>query len=201
MDAAVPGSVEHGWCEGPVGLRPVTGSTIQTASGRYVDPLNLHPDDVSVEDIAHALAHQCRYSGHTSVFHSVAEHSVRTVDIVPAQDRLWALLHDATEAYLVDLPRPIKYAPGLEEYRKAERRAMLVICERFGLPPEEPDSVRHADLVLLATERRDLMAEQDSRWLALDLIEPLPARIQTYVQPKTQFLSTYARLTAAACAA
>ena len=71
---------------------------------------------------------------------------------------LWALLHDASEAYLVDLPRPIKRHSELGRlYREAERAVMAAVCQRFGLPIEEPESIGQADAVLLSTEMRDLM--------------------------------------------
>jgi hypothetical protein len=162
----------------------IDGSTILTASGLYVDPLGLRPEDVRIEDVAHHLSNQCRYSGATSRFYSVAEHSCRAAYYVHTLGRngrtregqavveRWALLHDAAEAYLQDMVRPLKDDPELgAAYREAEERAMRVVAERFGLPWPMPDVVRQADLALLALERRELMPP-NGRWAILDGVEP-----------------------------
>lgn len=85
------------------------GDWIQTYTGRQFWPLDPKPEEVCIEDIAHALSQQCRYAGHTIRFYSVAQHSVEIALRVPRAAALWGLLHDAAEAYLVDLPRPVKY--------------------------------------------------------------------------------------------
>ena len=84
------------------------GDWIQTMSGVIFYPLDPRPEEIRIEDIAHALSHQCRFAGHCREFYSVAEHSVRVSRELPQEFMLWGLLHDASEAYLVDLPRPIK---------------------------------------------------------------------------------------------
>jgi hypothetical protein len=160
--------------------------TIQTRSGRYVAPLRLDPEDVDVADIAHALSNQCRFGGHTRVFYSVAEHSCRVSDLVAEQggsdyETLYGLLHDAAEAYLVDLPRPIKHAIGLERYRAAESTVMEAISVALGLDAEVPAIVHEADNRLLVTERRDLMhARDDEVWRIFEEVEPLPERIRPW---------------------
>lgn len=148
---------------------------IQTATGRAFWPLRPRVEDVCIEDIAHALAMKCRYTGHCRYFYSVAQHSVLASEIVPPADAFWALMHDATEAYLPDVARPVKKA--IAGFCEIEDRLMEVIAERFGLPMPMPESVRHADLVLLATERRDLMADPPYRWISTENIDPLPDRI------------------------
>src|ERR1039457_118422 len=84
---------------------------IGTFSGLRFWPLDPNPEKILIDDIAHALAHQCRFGGHASRFYSVAEHSVHVSRLCPPEDALWGLLHDASEAYLVDLPRPLKQLP------------------------------------------------------------------------------------------
>jgi len=134
------------------------GEWMQTYSGYQFWPLDPRPEEIHVIDIAHALANQCRYGGHCRTFYSVAQHSVIVSRIVPPQDALWGLLHDAAEAYLVDLPRPIKrFSEMGSAYRAIEGRLMRVVCERFGLAEDEPESVHLADNVVLMTEKRDLM--------------------------------------------
>src|ERR1017187_10636100 len=78
--------------------------SITTFSGIHFWPLLPNPADIRIEDIAHALSNQCRFAGHAREFYSVAEHSVRVSQLCPPEDALWGLLHDASEAYLTDVP-------------------------------------------------------------------------------------------------
>jgi hypothetical protein len=128
-----------------------------TANGWKYWPTDPRPGDIETLDIAHALSLQCRFGGHVSEFYSVAQHSVAVSFACDPADALWGLLHDASEAYIVDIPRPLKYAAGMEGYVRLEQAMMRAVCERFGLPLDMPESVRYADEVLLATEARDLM--------------------------------------------
>lgn len=143
-------------------------SWIQTYTGQRFWPLDPRPEQVEIRDIAHALSLACRFNGHCLAFYSVAEHSVRVSRVVterhPADDRLalWGLLHDAAEAYVGDLPRPVKAeAPW---FRETEDRILRVIMESFSLPWPMPAPVREADDILLATEARDLMAPPPADW-------------------------------------
>lgn len=145
------------------------GDWLQTFTMRQVYPLDLRPEDVAIEDIAHALSLQCRFAGHTRGHYSVGQHSLHVAEYLrdrgePAPVVLWGLLHDASEAYLTDIPRPLKRLPAFAFYREAERRALATICDRFGLPTGEPPVVKYADGVLLATEARDLMAPLHPEW-------------------------------------
>ena len=134
------------------------GGWMQTYSGFQFWPIDPRPEEIHVIDIAHSLANQCRYAGHCRTFYSVAQHSVLVSRIVPAEFALWGLLHDAAEAYLVDLPRPLKRHSILgTEYRIVENRLMEAVAVRFGLDPQEPWCVHVADDRALMTEKRDLM--------------------------------------------
>lgn len=155
---------------------------IQTYSGRRFNPTNPHVDAIVIQDIAHSLSMQCRFSGHCKSFYSVAQHSVLVSHICNHDDALWGLLHDASEAYLVDIPRPLKRSGKFEEYRKLEAQMTKAICKRFGLPEEEPKSVKKADTILLATEARDLMSPLRSDWQQPE--EPLPFKIESW-DPQT----------------
>jgi hypothetical protein len=175
---------------------------IETASGRRFQPLDPDPNELDIGDIAHALSNQCRFSGHTRVHYSVAEHCVRVSELLQswcANERtiLWGLLHDASEAYLVDLPSPLKQHPAFAEgYRTAETALMVAICGRFGLVVEEPRVVRQADLVLLSTEVRDLMPNRPEHWSKLTGL-PLAERIVPWA-PETarrRFLDRFKTLT------
>lgn len=130
---------------------------ILTFTGRRFYPCDPNPDDIHIVDIAHALSMQCRFTGHSRAFYSVAQHSAHVSEQVPQEHALWGLLHDAAEAYLVDLARPVKQLPEFDAYREAERRVMRAVCKRFGLPETQPDCVTDADHRMLVTEARDLM--------------------------------------------
>jgi 5'-deoxynucleotidase YfbR-like HD superfamily hydrolase len=152
---------------------------IQTFTGRRFWPLAPRVSDVCIEDIAHALSNLCRFTGHTLKFYSVAQHSLLCSYIVPPVDSLWALFHDAAEAYLVDFPRPVKYHPSFRQaYGDAEDRLARVIAEAFSLGWPMPDSVKRADRVLLETERRDVMRKTDLAWTYTGDCEPLSLTIE-----------------------
>lgn len=138
-------------------------SYIRTFTGKLVDPVHLTLDDICIEDIAHSLSNQCRFSGHVRRFYSVAEHSVRVMKKCSI-DPLAALLHDASEAYLVDLPRPLKYHPEFQFYKVVEAHVSGCIEEKFGLTmlPEIREEIHVADKRMLATEMLGLMNRQDS---------------------------------------
>jgi hypothetical protein len=126
-----------------------------TFTGIEFHPFAPRMDDVSIFDIAHALARQCRYGGHVATEHfSVAEHCVLVSSFVPPSDALWGLLHDSDEAYLPDLPTPIKRL--FPEYKAAGDHLRAVILARFGLPPHEPEAVRDADQRIRVLEQRAL---------------------------------------------
>lgn len=170
---------------------------IECRSGQRFTPLDPHAADVNLTDIAHALSHQCRFSGHTRVHYSVAEHSVRVSRLIeawkaPRHVQLWGLMHDASEAYLVDIPTPLKSHPSFAFYRRAEVEVMHAICARFGMPVEVPYQVTAADGVLLATEARDLMPFRPEHWAKLDT-QPLEERIEPWspAQARSEFISRF----------
>lgn len=145
-------------------------ANIITKSGRIIDPQDPRPEDIHIGDIAHSLSHLCRFAGHTCRFYSVAEHSVRVSFEVDARAALHALLHDASEAYLVDIPTPLKAL--LPEYRTLERRLQAVIYSAFEVSPVVwKDQVKEADLAICAAEARDLMPVGD---YGLNNVRPSP---------------------------
>lgn len=168
---------------------------IVTFTGEIIDPLNPDVDRIHIEDIAHSLANSCRFTGHTRRFYSVAQHSVLCSRIgrMPDEDRLTALMHDASEAYLTDISRPVKRDPKFgAAYAKAERRLEKALAERFGLQYPYPTSVKWADDVLLRSEQRDLMPDllrvPGSDYLPITIV-PWPPRMA-----ERQFLARYREL-------
>lgn len=169
---------------------------ILTASGRAFDLLSPTVESVDPGDIAQSLSRQCRWTGHTRAFYSVAEHSVRVAELVssfvhmaypsaqPDEHRqcvLAALLHDAHEAYLGDLASPLKRAIGASIVDQLERRVDAAIASRFSLNVDlfRSDAVKRADLTLLVTEARDLMPSAPREWMP-EGVRPLPTRIEPW---------------------
>lgn len=152
------------------------GDWMQTRSGGRFYPLDPRAADVKPSDIAHALSLLCRYGGHVERFYSVAEHCVLMSEAVAPEHALAALLHDATEAYVVDVPRPLKRV--LAGYREIEDRVWLAIAERFGVPPVIPAGVHLADDRILLTEREALMPRAErGAWSQDGMMRPLPVTI------------------------
>jgi uncharacterized protein len=144
-----------------------------TYSGIRFWPLDPRPEDICITDIAHSLSHICRFGGHARHFYSVAQHSVIVSHLVEPELALAGLMHDATEAYLGDMTRPLKHQ--MPEYQRVEGLLWRVIAEKFGLPSELPPSIKHADNVALLTERRDVInpAKEPRPWFLDSLgIEP-----------------------------
>ncbi|HGE8299586.1 TPA: HD family hydrolase, partial [Serratia marcescens] len=143
---------------------------IRTHSGRHFCYEAISLDAIDIDDIAQALSNICRFAGHLDDFYSVAQHSVLVSRLVPPELALEALLHDASEAYCQDIPAPLKAL--LPDYRDIEASVDNVIRSLFGLPLAHSPEVKHADLVMLATERRDLGIDDGDKWDILDGIAP-----------------------------
>ena len=168
------------------------GDWLQTYTGRSFWPLDPRPDDIDIEDIAHSLALRCRYGGHETRFYSVAEHSVLVSLHVPRQFALWGLLHDAAEAYSVDVPRPLKRC--LPDWKPMEARSMVAVWDRFGLPHDEPKSVSDIDLAMTVDERAVLMAPCTRDWGWLPAPVGADVRGLSPEQAKSLFLQRFAKL-------
>lgn len=138
------------------------GDWMATATGGRFYPLDPRANEVSIADIAHSLSMICRYGGHVSRFLSVAEHCVHVSRAVPHEDALWGLLHDASEAYVGDMIRPLKLS--MPQYREAEDRVIAAVCERFGLDSQMPESVREADSRIITNERAVAFDKTDPLW-------------------------------------
>lgn len=138
------------------------GDWIQTFTGRQFWPMDPRPEEVHGADIARALSKQCRFNGHCREFYSVAQHSYLVSCHVTQENALWGLLHDASEAYLGDIPSPIKKnLPGVAEI---EERLLMAVAERFDLPWPMPDEVKRIDAAILADEKACLMAKEPADW-------------------------------------
>ncbi len=157
-------------------------SYIQTLNGNHIDYLNISPDQIAIEDIATALSNLCRFAGHLPEFYSVAQHSVLTSFLVSEEFALEALLHDAQEAYVCDIPSPLKRL--LPDYRQIENYVESVIRRKFGLPEAVSDPVKYADLIMLATERQELDIHDGTEWPVLAGI-PVADQFTIRLRPTT----------------
>lgn len=168
---------------------------ILTSSGRIFDYRSPRPSMIDIGDIARGLSCESRFNGHTRAFYSVAQHATIASWLVPQPFALEALLHDASEAYLKDLPSPLKAL--CPDYRAIEARVDAAIRARFGLPPTPSREVKVVDLMMLATEKRDLMPACPMPWPCLDGIEPFRPVIVPWRPEDAEkaFLETFERLT------
>jgi len=159
-------------------------------------------DLIDIKDIAHALSLQCRYAGHVREFYSVAEHSVRVSMACARGDALWGLLHDASEAYILDIPKPLKDFLGTI-YKDAETVLMSFIATRFGLRGSVPASVHRADKLVLNTEARDLLPPlfNDPHWIDKSNVQSYTIRPLGPAAAERWFLERYRELTKVKAAA
>jgi uncharacterized protein len=159
---------------------------IATYKGRQFWPLNPRIEDLDIEDIARALSNLCRFTGHTRHHYSVAQHCYLASQWCPPNIAGWCLLHDAAEAYLNDIAKPVKrFFPLLVE---AENATLELIAEKYGLEWPMPADVHVVDRIMLATERRDVMNSCGHRWNAVEGVQPYPEVIEAVPQQSAEAL-------------
>lgn len=172
---------------------------ILTNSGKQFDYLDPQPDQIVITDIAIGLSREPRFSGQSTSFYSVAQHCLMASQVVcdnyQPEYALEALLHDAQEAYCKDIPSPLKRL--LPDYQLIENRVESAIRAKFNLPAGKSDAVRKADMIMLVTEKRDLMPIDKSDWGIPKIIRPLARPIYPLNQPAaySQFLRRFLELT------
>lgn len=164
------------------GVVVAKGPTILLQSGSYFDMLDPEGSAFTIEDIAHGLSNTCRFAGQCRQFYSVAEHSVHVSNTAGG----WAfagLMHDAAEAFIGDVTRPLKSL--LPEYKRIETTIERAIFARFNLPDRVPSAVKNADIRVFAAERRQVMPLDDDDW-GLAVFDPAPVTIE-YLSPPHAF--------------
>jgi 5'-deoxynucleotidase YfbR-like HD superfamily hydrolase len=177
---------------------------IQMRGGGEFDPKTGEISRIEIADIAHALSHMCRYAGHCSSMYSVAEHSVLVSRIIrqmwpdDVMARWAGLLHDATEAYVCDLPTPLKVL--LPEFMRIEDELAVKIALKFGIQwtEEVTRRVKQADAIALSTEAR-LLFEDVSQWDSIKPYAPIPTLLhwafpQDSLMAREYFLNEFAKV-------
>lgn len=174
-------------------VRRIVGPTILCRSGAYFDFENPEASDFTIEDVAHGLAHICRFNGHCQRFYSVAEHSVHVSSLVPFQYSYSALMHDAPEAFVGDVPKPLKAM--LPDYRRIEERVESAVLSRFNVSLPLHPCVKQADVAMLRAEQAQAMGNCDE-WGGLEGIEP-PMVLLGFWSPeeaRARFIDQFERL-------
>lgn len=134
----------------------MSDSWITTFTGKQFHHFDASRDDIDIDDIAHSLSLLCRYNGHCRVMYSVAEHCVRLCDIVPYEMKSRALMHDAAEAYIGDVPSLLKAQFPL--FSEMEDRILEIILDKYNIKgPCDLAALKRYENMLLAAEVRDLM--------------------------------------------
>ena len=144
---------------------------METISGKRFDPLDMDTMDVDTYDIAHALSLQCRYNGHTFGHFSVARHSLwvsHEVWLVTHSHELSfiGLMHDAAEAYIGDIIRPLKHRPEMAGYAKIEEHVESVIAATYGFAFPHPEVIKECDSGIAGCRERHERTRWDSPWQA-----------------------------------
>lgn len=168
----------------------IKGPTILLSSGKYFSYEKPSDSEFTIEDIAQGLSNTCRFGGQCPNFYSVAEHSVYVSRLVSKAHRLHALLHDGAEAFICDMPKPLKEM--LPDYQEVENRVEAAVFARFSLPSKMDRSIKLADITMLATEQQQLMSNfHDWEWTKGH--EPANLEIQALTPPAARefFLSEY----------
>ena len=141
--------------------------SIRTNSGVFVNVFDTDLNTIKIEDIAHALSRLPRFGGHLNRHYSVAQHSVLCANLARTKnDKKAALLHDASEAYLLDMPTPIK--AKLTEYKKHEDKLMKVIFDKYGLQWPLNDRLKKIDKKMLLIEWENLVINDNIEFKCWD---------------------------------
>ncbi|VVB53016.1 Uncharacterised protein [uncultured archaeon] len=145
-------------------MAPKSEHWIQTFTGKFFYPLEPEESDYCIEDIAHALSNICRFTGQCDRFYSVAQHSLIVSELVPPELMVQGLLHDASEAYITDIARPLKHLPAFDGYREIERRTQAAVFKALGVEDKGHLAIKTADGLLLRNEAKCLKLLTPEWW-------------------------------------
>lgn len=175
-------------------VHKIIGPTILLFGGSYFDFMAPETSDFTIDDIAHGLAMTCRFAGQCGRHYSVAQHSVHVSQLVPVRHAYQGLMHDAAEAFVGDMAKPLKVM--LPDYRSIEKHVEDAIFRRFKVKTPLPTSIKEADIRMLVTEQRQLMGNRDD-WDATRGLQPFNFEIPVMSpeEAKARFLERFAELT------
>lgn len=165
-------------------IKLAKGPTILLKSGNYFDLLDPFASRFGIQDIAHGLSLTCRFAGQCKQFYSVAEHSWHASFLVAPEFKLAALMHDAAEAFLGDVTRPLKSL--LPEYKRIEANVEAAIAERFAIVGMHSDAVKRVDASLLAAEQEAMMPPHADAWAVLSGVIPAPVTFRYWTPPQAR---------------
>lgn len=170
---------------------------IRLYSGAMFDYNAPQDSDVTIDDVAHALSHVCRFAGHIRHFYSVAQHAVNVSRLVPPEHAYAALMHDTAEAFTNDLPTPLKTA--FPVFKELEVKIETAMANKFGFQYPLHESVKYADLQMLLLEK-EMLKQDFSDWAVLEGVEhPDTHRLwmieTSPAEAKRRFLHRYKELT------
>lgn len=177
--------------------RSMSEGEITTYTGIQFDPLHPDPETIRIQDIAHALSLLCRGNGHVKTFYSVGQHCLAAAKEAAArgdsrQVILGALLHDATECYLSDVPHP--YKVNMPRYRELEDRLLQAVLDRFlggPLTPEEWAEVEQIDRALMFSDLHHLMDHPENREQEGTLRLPVDYRVRLFTEVEQEYLDWF----------
>lgn len=179
-------------------------ATIETFTGVLFDILNPTLDMIDIRDIAHAGSQLCRFTGHTKFHYSIAQHELLGSFIVPRENALEFLLHDAAESYVNDMSRPLKHQTECgDHYRPVEEKIQSLIRKKFGLPKVQSPVIHEVDNAMLWAEKNQIMGS--AKWSAESItacnvsVDRIPADVKIHEHAprfiERKFLERFAQLT------
>ena len=173
----------------------ISGPTILLSSGAYFNYETPWLSDFTIRDIAKGLSNTCRFGGQCPRFYSVAEHSVLMSHCVADEFAFEALMHDAAEAFICDMPKPLKML--LPDYRLVEDRVEAAVATRFGFPEKKTPAVKEMDIRMLAAEQQQVMGNSHT-WHHTHGLSAAPITVQFWSpqEAETEFLSQFYALSA-----
>jgi len=176
----------------------IVDTSILTRSGIYFDYVKPTAHMIKIEDIAKALSNTCRFGGH-SRFYSVAEHSVHCAQLAVDMELnnesvLYALMHDAQEAYIGDMPKPLKMI--MPEFQALEERIERVVYAALGVVTTDSRTIKRIDMMMLKAEKLYLFSDDKQVWPCIASIPEVMIDIKCWTpeRAETEFMGVWNEL-------